>query len=88
MTLTEQIYQKTNFAFPNLLKNAQQKKLNIEDIHALNEKLITNLPTSRTVDIIIVIYKSKTRHLINWLQIEQFAHIKNRDIFIFLAKYY
>lgn len=46
------------------------------------------MPTIRILDTVVVVQKNKTRHLINWLQIQQFAHINNQDILIFLAKYY
>lgn len=46
------------------------------------------MPTSGTLDIIVVIQKNKTRHLINRLQIEQFGRTNNRDTLIFPIKDY
>lgn len=35
------------------------------------------LPTSSTLDIIIMVQKNKTRYVINRLQFEKFVHINN-----------
>lgn len=80
--------QKTDFTFQALFKRVREKRLNIEDIYTLDKRVATELPISRLLNAVIVVQKNKIRHLINWLQIEQFAYANNQDILIFLAEYY
>ncbi len=88
LTLTEQMRQKTDLPFQEMLRRAGEGKLDSRDVNALNRRLAMELPTSGALDTVIVVQKNKTRHLINRLQIEKFARANNRDIIIFPAEHY
>lgn len=47
-----------------------------------------DIPATGAMDTVIIVQKSKTRHLINRLQIEKYARANNQDIIIFPAKHY
>lgn len=67
LTLTEQMRQRTDFAFQNLLREARQEKLDISDIIIFNQKVATNLPDSGDLDTIVIIQKNKYWYLINYI---------------------
>lgn len=71
-----------------MLRIAQERKLDSWDINTLNQRIVREVLTSDALDTVIVMQKNKTRYLINCLQIENFAHVNNRDIIIFLLKHY
>lgn len=80
--------QKADAAFQKLLKQARQRKLDICNIHILNKRVAIILPISGLLDSVVVIQRNKTRHLINLVQIKQFARANNQAIIIFYAKHY
>ncbi len=57
------------------------------DISMLNEKVVTGLTLNDPLNNIIIVQRNKTKHLINPLQIERFAHSVGHDIVIFLAQH-
>ena len=88
LTLTEQIQQKADPAFPELLKRARQGKLNIRDIEILNKRVTTSFLDTETLETVVVVQKNKSRHLINRMQIERLAQAINQTIIIFPAENY
>lgn len=65
LTLTEQMRQKTDLSFQDLLKKARQGRLNVDDVRTLNSCVATALPEYGSLDSIVVVQKNKTRHLVN-----------------------
>ncbi len=88
LTLTEQMRQKTDLPFQEMLRRARDGRLGSPDVEALNQRLAMELLTTGAMDTVLVVQKNKTRHLINRLQIEMFARANNREIIIFLEEYY
>lgn len=78
----------TDFIFQALLKKAREGQYKINNGYILNRRMATELPISRSLDIIVIVQKNKTKHLIHQLQIEQLACANNQDILIFPAEYY
>ncbi len=77
LTLTEQMRQKADPAFHELLKRARQRKLNMRDVEILNKRVATSLPDTRSLKTVVVVEKNKSKHLINRMQIERFARTNN-----------
>lgn len=50
--------------------------------------MATELLISGSLDTIVVVQNNLTKHLINWLQIKQFARTNNQDILIFWTEHY
>lgn len=67
LTLTEQMHQKINLPFQEILKIAKERKLDFCDVRVLNQRLAMELPTSGALNTVIVVQKNKTCHLINRL---------------------
>ena len=88
LTLTEQMRQRADPAFQELLKRARRGSLNIHDVNILNQRVATNLPDSGLLDTVVIVQKNKTRHLVNRVQIERFACANNQTIIIFPAEHY
>lgn len=78
--------QRFDLAFLAMLKRARHGLLNLKNVNSLNAQVATHLPNSNFADTIIIVQKIKTRHLINYLQAENFAHSYNMDLILFLAK--
>ena len=57
--------QKADLAFQELLKQARQGLLNINNVNILNQRVAINLPDSGLLDIVVIVQKNKTRHLVN-----------------------
>lgn len=88
LTLVEQMQQKANLVFQELLKQARRGLLNIHNVNILDKKVATNLSDSGSLDTVVVVQKNKTRHLVNRVQIEQFACTNNQTIVIFPTEHY
>ena len=56
-------------------------------MNSLNARVATHLPNSNFADTIIIVQKNKTKHLINCLQVENFALSYNMDLIFFPAKH-
>lgn len=70
------------------MKIAWDRKLDSRDIKTLNQRLAIELLTSDALNIVLIIQKNKTCHLINYLQIEKVVYVNNRDIIIFPVEDY
>lgn len=57
------------------------------NISILSKKVVTSLTLSDLLNNIVIVQCNKTRHLINRLQIERFAHFVCYDIIIFPAQH-
>lgn len=70
------------------MKQVRQGKLDISNVDILNQKVETNLLDPKDLDIIDVVQRNKHWHLINCMQIEQFARANRQTIIIFPAKHH
>lgn len=73
--------------FSELLRQACLGALTIEDITNLNNRVVSMLKLDYSLNNIVIVHRNKTRHLINWLQIERYVCFVGRDIIIFSALY-
>ncbi len=55
LTLIEQIRQKIDLPFQEMLKRARDGRLSSRDVEALNQRLAMELPTTGAMDIVIVV---------------------------------
>ncbi len=88
LTLTEQMRQKTDLLFQEMLRRTRDGRLGSQDVRALNQRLAIELSTIGVMDTVIVVQRNKTCHLINHIQIKIFARANNREIIIFPGEYY
>lgn len=67
MNLIEQMRQKIDLPFQEMLRRAREEKLDSCNVRALNQRLAMEFPTSGALNTVIVIQKNKTRLSINRL---------------------
>lgn len=87
LTLAKQIQIKADPAFQELLQRVRQKKLNMLNVEILNKKVATSLSNTGSLKTVVVVQKNKSKHLINQIQINQFAQVSNWPIIIFLVEH-
>lgn len=63
-----------NLVFQATLRRARYGLLNFKNINILNNQVLFYFSNSDFTNTIIVIQKNKTKHLINYLQVENFAY--------------
>jgi hypothetical protein len=83
--LDEQMRQQHDLAFQALLHRARAGAMTRADLAELNKHVIQSLPPVNGVDSVCVTRFNKLRHLINRLQIRQFAKTRGQDIYVFPA---
>ena len=80
--------QKNDPVFQSLLGRARRGELNIRDVEVLNDRVATKLPVPTSLDSVVVVRKNDTRHMINRLQIMQFARDHHQTVIIFPAEHF
>ncbi len=55
LTLIEQMRQKTDLPFQEMLRRARDRRLGSRDVKALNQRLTSELPTTGAIEIVIVV---------------------------------
>lgn len=65
--LTKQIYQKINISFQDILKKVRERKFESQNVYILNQRFAREFLAFDSLNIVIVIQKNKTCHLINQL---------------------
>ena len=85
--LDEQMRQQHDAAYHNLLKHARNATITQTDVDLLNTRVVTQLESRPDRINTCVVRTNKLRHLINRLQIENFARSRGQKIFIFPARH-
>jgi len=83
--LKQQMRQIADLPYRNLLARARSGTLTVNDIATLNSNVITSLSSSHLEDATAITKLNALQHVINRIQIERFAQMRNQKIFIFPA---
>ena len=74
--------------FNSLLHCAHAGFLIINNVTNLNSKISADFFLYDLLKNTVIIQRNKTRHMINWLELEQFAYQTGYDFIIFIAHYF
>jgi hypothetical protein len=85
--LDEQMRQREDVAYHQLLQRARAATITQADVDLLNTRVVTQLELRPDRINICIVRTNKLRHLINRLQIERFAQTRGQIIFIFPARH-
>jgi len=86
--LHEQMRQREDLEFQNLVHRARAGMLTATDVATLNKRVIQSLPLGDDLESVCVTRTNQLRHHINRLQIQRFAEIRGQDIYVFPAKHH
>ena len=87
ITLTQQMRQRNDPNFTQLLQRARTGALTQDDVMILKDRVVTQFTLQDPLKNTVIVQRNKTRHLINRLQAERFARRVGRDIIIFPAEH-
>lgn len=88
ITLTEQMQQKTNLRFQNILHRAKNEDLNKIDVNVLNKQIIENLSFANSSNNVIVVQQNNLRYIINRFQIQRVVQKPHKFIIIFFVEHF
>ena len=87
VVLTEQMRQQHDLEYRQLLKRARNGALTQADVDLLNIRVLPQLQTRPGRMNTCIVRSNKLRHLINRLQIENFARSRGQKIILFPARH-
>lgn len=69
-----------------MLKHARKSLLNLDDVNILNAGVATNLPNFDFNNTVVVVWKNRMKHLINYPQTQNLALSQNLDLILISAE--
>ncbi|KAJ5082332.1 hypothetical protein N7532_011375 [Penicillium argentinense] len=83
--LDEQMRQTEDLSFRDFLLRARSSSLTSNDLSFLNSKAITSLADPQLEGAMTVVKRNSIRHMVNRIQMEKFARLRNQRIYIYPA---